>query len=318
MLEANGEKRVKPAVHCCKHCACDLHSYILCAAVWMPKEGYYFCSSKCIKAYNSKLLHVANDVLPKEECIHINSPEGNRWKNFLSSNADLCPVRKRADEEDIHMDSSCFEAAEDLEHPSILLTDPLSFGAKEYLLLDNDDHPKADTVQGTHQPHKDGNSEQPSSSADDPSIEIMQNTHLPTKDGIAQQPASSSAGETGLSNVQALVNGALTHQAMPDYGVAAEAEKDGGDEKEDEDDEVVNQDVLNLTRPGVRVKVCFKQNKDDNTGLWFGGLVGSTELFESFTASKVVIGFDDGELGYHTLADSCRHTLLNLSIAPVS
>ena len=39
-------------VHACKHCKSWLHSSIVCQSVWLPIEGEYFCSRRCLGAYN--------------------------------------------------------------------------------------------------------------------------------------------------------------------------------------------------------------------------------------------------------------------------
>ena len=38
--------------HSCAQCNVNLHSHILCTALWMPIDGVYFCSRSCLGSYN--------------------------------------------------------------------------------------------------------------------------------------------------------------------------------------------------------------------------------------------------------------------------
>ena len=41
-------------LHSCAECSLVIHSYIVCASVWMPVEGTYFCCRRCVVAFNDK------------------------------------------------------------------------------------------------------------------------------------------------------------------------------------------------------------------------------------------------------------------------
>lgn len=61
--------------------------------------------------------------------------------------------------------------------------------------------------------------------------------------------------------------------------------------------------VLELTKRGARVKMAFQQHDTDTDGVWFGGVVGSTQITKPFSLSIVAIGYDDGALVSHNLAE---------------
>jgi len=49
---------------------------------------------------------------------------------------------------------------------------------------------------------------------------------------------------------------------------------------------------------GSRIQECFKENSEDNTGTWYGGIVG-----DCMPDGKYVMGFDDGELRFEDAAE---------------
>lgn len=240
VLDADGNKRATPPFHSCKMCSKGLHSYILCESVWMPKCGYYFCSSDCIKMYNRMQLLAANNHLQGDDCIKINS--GSKWKEFLAQ-ADVCPLVKKPsseEEEDkrVSVDASCFaeDAADHVGGEGVNhLPDVNIFGAREYINLDKQ------------------------------------------------------------------IDGG--QQILQDGGGRSVSRECGDGRQVEVTDEAVSEELLQLVKPCVRVKMAFKQHDGDEDGLWFGGLIGHILQQDPMLESIVTIAFDDGELCYYTLAE---------------
>lgn len=108
MLTADGQPRTAPSVHCCKNCKADLHSYIVCEAVWMPLDNAYFCSSSCIRNHNSKQLATVNAGKPLEERILLGS--GDSFSKFVCD-AQVFPVRHHPRDE-VAIDGTSFDKAD--------------------------------------------------------------------------------------------------------------------------------------------------------------------------------------------------------------
>ena len=50
--------------HSCAQCNVNLHSHILCTALWMPIDGVYFCSRSCLGSYNDWAPTTGHEVQP--------------------------------------------------------------------------------------------------------------------------------------------------------------------------------------------------------------------------------------------------------------
>ena len=52
--------------HSCAQCGVNLHSPVLCRALWMPVDGVYFCSRSCLGGVESQtiVLSIFSPCLP--------------------------------------------------------------------------------------------------------------------------------------------------------------------------------------------------------------------------------------------------------------
>lgn len=228
----------------------------------MPVEEMYFCSTTCIKEYNSEQLRIENTTLQPEH--RIQSTAGKQWADLVGKSI-LCPIRVRPaeeGEEDSPIDESCFlEGFLDARAPV-----------------------------------------------------SAESSHEELVSGIPTREASEAVVELDNENWEPFEE---DHDYAFERGedTLETGEEAGGERADDEDclnatgqdappaSHVISDQVLALTKEGVRIKLAFKQDANDEEGSWFGGLIGPTQVCVPLESSIVTVAYDDGGLVCHSLAE---------------
>lgn len=239
IIRRDGNPRTTPPSHCCKMCKVDLHSYMLCEAVWMPAVGYYFCSAACIKRHNSiDLTNYNKSLAPEEKCIIVEDGS-ERWADYVSTrrNEHIFAVEQTPEDVEALIDANCFACAQPNHRESSLKSPAQDNDDSEVDKIEDHDSDLESKVEVEFNPRE-------------------KTVHVPEQDQ-----------EGNISDV-----------------------------------------VLDLTKEKLRIQLCYKQADDDESGEWFGGLVGCTRMATPFCESLVFFGLDDGELVYHSLAELQVHS----------
>lgn len=268
--------------HECKECKGQVHSYIMCDAVFMPDEDKYFCSALCIKTRNSRVLQLANEHRkPGEDPIH---PGSTGWGDFVREN-ELFTIRQQPSTEGI-VDATCFlEGIIDLT------------ATTENKALDN--------------PDKNIQLEQEASAAalePDDNLKALDNHDI----NVELEEESAALESDDDLDVGGNENG--NTENLEDEEEAGEAEIatphcEEADEEHTRGDAVgaevvISNEVIQLTTEGNRIKVSLKQHDTDEDGTWFDALVGPTKIYKPFSRSVVTIGYDaDGVLEFWRLEE---------------